>query len=43
MHESFDRNDASRFTREWFGWANVLFAELVGHLFDTKPRLLAEV
>ena len=29
MHESFDVDDPSRFTRPWFGWANSLFAEAV--------------
>jgi len=29
MHESFDVNDPSHFTRRWFGWANSLFSELV--------------
>ncbi|MFI6602513.1 glycoside hydrolase family 125 protein [Nonomuraea sp. NPDC050536] len=28
MHESFHADDPSRFTREWFGWANAMFAEL---------------
>ncbi|HHW25178.1 MAG TPA: glycoside hydrolase family 125 protein [Bacillota bacterium] len=28
-HEGFDANDPARFTREWFAWANSLFAELV--------------
>jgi meiotically up-regulated gene 157 (Mug157) protein len=28
MHESFDVDDPSRFTRPWFAWANSLFAEL---------------
>jgi meiotically up-regulated gene 157 (Mug157) protein len=27
MHESFDADDPSQFTRPWFGWANSLFAE----------------
>jgi meiotically up-regulated gene 157 (Mug157) protein len=29
MHEGFDVNDPSRFTRPWFAWANSLFAELI--------------
>lgn len=40
IHESFDPNDASKFTREWFGWANVLFAELICGTFDQRPHLL---
>lgn len=34
MHESFHKNDASRFTREWFAWQNSLFGELIVHLID---------
>jgi uncharacterized protein len=29
MHESFNKNDPSQFTRPWFAWANSLFAEMV--------------
>ena len=29
MHESFDKDDAKKFTRAWFAWANTLFGELV--------------
>jgi uncharacterized protein len=29
MHESFDPENPNDFTREWFGWANSLFAELI--------------
>ncbi len=29
MHEGFDGNDPSRYTREWFSWANAMFCELV--------------
>lgn len=29
MHESFDVNDPTRYTREWFSWPNMLFCELV--------------
>ncbi|NUS43915.1 MAG: glycoside hydrolase family 125 protein [Mycobacteriaceae bacterium] len=29
MHESFHADDPSIYTREWFGWANALFSELL--------------
>lgn len=35
MHESFDPNCPEKFTREWFAWANTLFAQLLIELKDT--------
>ena len=35
MHESFYKDDASKFTRAWFAWQNTLFGELIIHLTDT--------
>ena len=35
MHESFYKDDASKFTRAWFAWQNTLFGELIIHLVDT--------
>lgn len=29
MHEGFNADDPSRYTREWFSWANAMFCELV--------------
>lgn len=29
MHEGFDVDDPTKFTREWFSWANAMFCELV--------------
>lgn len=34
MHESFHKNDASKFTRPWFAWQNTLFGELIIRLID---------
>jgi meiotically up-regulated gene 157 (Mug157) protein len=40
MHESFEKNDPSNFTRSWFAWANTLFGEFVLHLAAHHPGLL---
>lgn len=41
MHESFDADDPSRFTRSWFAWANTLFGELIATLHRERPHLLS--
>lgn len=43
MHESFNKDDASLFTRKWFAWANSLFGELVMKLYRQKRELLKAV
>ncbi len=41
MHESFHKDDPTKFTREWFAWQNTLFGELVLKLIaDGKLDLL---
>lgn len=40
MHESFNGDDATRFTRPWFAWANTLFGELIVTLSRQRPHLL---
>jgi len=41
MHESFSKDDAAKFTRAWFAWANTLFGELILQVQERHPRLLA--
>jgi len=41
MHESFHKDDASKFTRKWFAWANTLFGEFVLKTFNDRRHLLS--
>jgi len=43
MHESFFKDDAGRFTRSWFAWANTLFGELILTVHERHPGLLSRV
>jgi meiotically up-regulated gene 157 (Mug157) protein len=43
MHESFDKDDQSKFTRKWFAWVNTLFGELILKLEKERPHLLAKI
>ena len=40
MHEAFNQDDSSQFTRPWFAWANTIFGELVLKTFNERPDLL---
>jgi len=42
MHESFNKNDVSKFTRKWFAWANTIFGELILHTSKNFPHLLSD-
>jgi len=42
MHEAFHKDDATKFTRKWFAWANTLFGEFVLHTAKTFPAILSE-
>jgi hypothetical protein len=43
IHESYNKDNSSKFTRPWFAWANSYFGELVGGLAEKKPQLLQHV
>ena len=38
MHESFDADDPTQFTRKWFSWANMMFCELLLDLCDIRVK-----
>lgn len=44
IHESFHKDDATRYTRDWFAWQNTLFGELIIKLVnDGKLDLLNSI
>jgi meiotically up-regulated gene 157 (Mug157) protein len=40
MHESFNKDNPSDFSRSWFAWANTLFGELILDTDEKYPTLL---
>ncbi|MEI8059976.1 MAG: glycoside hydrolase family 125 protein [Ferruginibacter sp.] len=40
MHEAFFKEDASKFTRKWFAWANTLFGEFIWKVYRERKHLL---
>jgi len=40
MHESFWKDDVSRYTRSWFAWCNTQFGELIVDLAKRKPNII---
>jgi len=38
MHESFHKDNPSKFTRKWFAWVNTLFGELIVEL-EAKGKI----
>ena len=43
MHESFHKDDFSKYTRKWFAWANTIFGELVLAIYRRNRNLLNAV
>ena len=42
MHESFNCDDSDEYTREWFAWANTLFAVLIMEKTDIAADIFSE-
>jgi uncharacterized protein len=43
MHESFHKDDPSKYTRSWFAWANTLFGELILKVYHENREILDQV
>jgi uncharacterized protein len=41
MHEAFHKDDAAKFTRKWFAWANTIFGEFILKTFTERRVLLS--
>jgi uncharacterized protein len=41
MHESFHKDDPTKFTRSWFAWANTIFGEFIWKTYKESPELLS--
>ncbi len=42
LHESFNMDDPSQYTRHWFAWVNNLYGELIIKVLRERPQLLAK-
>ncbi len=42
MHESFKKDDATKYTRRWFAWVNNLYGEMILKVLRERPALLAK-
>ncbi len=40
MHETFHKDDAAKFTRHWFAWANTIFGELLYKMLEERKEVL---
>jgi hypothetical protein len=43
MHEAFDADDPSQYSRPWFAWANSLFGELMLDVATHRPNAFAQL
>lgn len=41
IHESINKDDADKFTRKWFAWANTLFGEFVWKIYRERKDCFA--
>ncbi len=41
MHESFHKDNPTKFSRSWFAWTNTLFGEFLWKVYNERPSLLS--
>ena len=42
LHESFDADDPSKYSRAWFAWCNSIFGVLIQQLLAERPTLITQ-
>lgn len=40
VHESINVNQAAKYTRPWFAWANSVFSQAIFNIAERKPDLI---
>ena len=40
VHESFNKDDVTKYTRSWFAWMNSLFGDLIMKVIAERPHLI---
>ena len=40
LHESFNKDNVSIYTRPWFAWINALFGELIVKIGKERPHII---
>ena len=43
MHEAFEKDDPTKFSRKWFAWVNNLYGVMILKVLKERPELLAKV
>ncbi len=42
LHEGFDKDDPTKYSRRWFAWVNNLYGEMIIKVLRERPQVLAK-